>query len=165
MAEPAGRDLYTQDFYAWTQDQARRLRALDGDNRFDAARVAEEIQELGQQKRDAVASHLAQVVAHLVKAAWIDDPELHRAWRHEIDLHQDHACFSHTPAMRRELEVATIWRRGVRLANKSFRTHGEPEPTTTPACPFTLDDLLEERFDTDAALARARTSLPKAPDR
>jgi hypothetical protein len=160
MGEPAGRDLYQQDFYAWTQDQARRLRALDGDNRFDAARVAEEIQDLGQQKRDAVASHLAQTLAHLIKAAWIDHPDLQRTWRHEIDRHQDEACFGHTPAMRRELNVETIWRRSVRLANKSFRTHGEPELPTTPPCPFTLDALLSEDFDTDAGLDKVRAVLP-----
>ncbi|MDZ7712099.1 MAG: DUF29 domain-containing protein [Rhodovibrio sp.] len=159
MGEPAGRDLYELDFYAWTQDQARRLRALKGDNRFDAARVAEEIQESGQQKRDAVASHLAQTVAHLVKAAWIDNADLHRTWRHEIDRHQDQACFGHTPAIRRDLDVETIWRRGVRLANKSFRTHGEPELPETPPCPFTLAALLSEAFDTDAALGKVRGAL------
>jgi hypothetical protein len=160
MGKPAGRDFYQQDFYAWTQDQAQRLRALDGDNRFDAARVAEEIQDLGQQKRDAVASHLAQTLAHLIKAAWIDHPDLQRTWRHEIDRHQDEACFGHTPAMRRELNVETIWRRSVRLANKSFRTHGEPELPTTPPCPFTLDALLSEDFDTDAGLDQVRAVLP-----
>ena len=28
MGEAAGKDLYERDFYAWTQDQAARLRAL-----------------------------------------------------------------------------------------------------------------------------------------
>jgi hypothetical protein len=41
MADAAARDLYEDDFYAWTQDQATRLRAFAGDNRFDAERVAE----------------------------------------------------------------------------------------------------------------------------
>ena len=153
MTHAAGADLYERDFYAWTQEQARRVRALRGDNRFDAANVAEELADLGNSQRNAVESHLVQVVVHLIKLAWIDDADLHRTWREEVDRHQDEACHTQTAAMKADLDRDRIWRRGVRLANKSFRTHGEPELPRTPACPFTLDDLLAEAFDTDTALA------------
>jgi hypothetical protein len=34
--------LYDTDYYAWTQDQAERLRRLIGDNRIEAELLAEE---------------------------------------------------------------------------------------------------------------------------
>ena len=52
MASTAARDLYEDDDYAWTRDQAAHLRAFAGDNRFDAERVAEAIEDLGRAARD-----------------------------------------------------------------------------------------------------------------
>jgi len=160
MGTRADADLYSRDFYAWTEDQAARLHALAGDNRFDAQHVAEEIEDLGAQQLRAVESHLAQTVAHLVKAAWIEQPDLVKTWRETIAAHQDEACHAATPRIRQKLDLGGIWRRGVRLANKSFRTHGEPELADTPHCPFTLDELLAESFDIDAALRRVAEVLP-----
>jgi hypothetical protein len=164
MTQPAGADLYTRDFYAWTQEQARRVRALSGDNRFDAANVAEALADLGSQQRNAVESHLAQALAHLIKLAWIGHPELSRQWAEEVDRHQDEACHTHTNAMKDDLDLDRIWRRAVRLANKSFRRHDEPELPRTPACPFTLNELLAEAFDTDAAIARVADVLGATPE-
>ncbi len=164
MTQPAGADLYKRDFYAWTQEQARRVRALSGDNRFDAANVAEELADLGTQQRNAVESHLAQALAHLIKLAWIGDPDLYPKWAEEVDRHQDEACHTHTAAMKHDLDLDRIWRRGVRLANKSFRRHDEPELPRTPDCPFTLDALLAEAFDTDAAIARVSGALGAMPE-
>ena len=46
---------YDEDFYAWTQYQAEVLRAMPcDDNRFDRENVAEEIEDLGRNERDAV---------------------------------------------------------------------------------------------------------------
>jgi hypothetical protein len=164
MTQPAGADLYKRDFYAWTQEQARRVRALSGDNRFDAANVAEELADLGIQQRNAVESHLAQALAHLIKLAWIGDPDLYPKWAEEVDRHQDEACHTHTAAMKHDLDLDRIWRRAVRRANKSFRHHDEPELPRTPACPFTLDELLSEAFDTDAAIAQVSGALGVTPE-
>lgn len=153
MTQSAGADLYARDFYAWTQEQARRVRALRGDNRFDAANVAAALADLGNSQRNAVESHLVQVVVHLVKLARIDDANLYPKWAEEVDRHQNEAHRMHTAAMNADVDLDRIWRQGVRLANKSFRRYGEPELPRTPACPFTLDALLAEDFDTDTAIA------------
>ena len=127
-------------------------------------RVAEELADLGTQQRNAVESHLAQALAHLIKLAWIGDPDLYPKWAEEVDRHQDEACHTHTAAMKHDLDLDRIWRRGVRLANKSFRRHDEPELPRTPDCPFTLDALLAEAFDTDAAIARVSGALGAMPE-
>ena len=48
---------YDDDFYAWTQYQAEVLRSMrTRDNRFDRENVAEEIETVGRNERDAVRS-------------------------------------------------------------------------------------------------------------
>ena len=69
MADPAMNDLSERDFYTWTQDQAARLRALRGHDAIDAEHVAEEIADLGQERRDAVQSNIERCPEHLIKLA------------------------------------------------------------------------------------------------
>jgi len=61
---------YEEDFYAWTQYQAKVLRTLrTRDNRFDREHVAEEIEDLGKSERDAVESQITRVIEHFLKLA------------------------------------------------------------------------------------------------
>lgn len=60
MAEAADRDLYERDFYAWTQDQAARLRAMGGHTAIDVAHLAEEIADLGKRERRVFAHNLTR---------------------------------------------------------------------------------------------------------
>ena len=57
------------DFYAWTQQQAEKLREVR-DNRLDAENLAEEVADLGKSEQRTVTSHLDQVLIHLLKAAY-----------------------------------------------------------------------------------------------
>src|SRR5712692_7992130 len=62
---------YDDDFYAWTQYQADVLRSLrTRDNRFDREHVAEEIEDLGRNHRDAVRSEVRRILEHLLKLAY-----------------------------------------------------------------------------------------------
>src|SRR5271170_428778 len=64
-----GEVRYEEDFYAWTQDQARLLRSVGGlsDNRLDREQVAEEIEDLGKSERDAVRSQIRRILEHFLK--------------------------------------------------------------------------------------------------
>jgi hypothetical protein len=53
-----GTDLDTRDFYSRTQDQARRLRGLAGDNRLDTEHPAEEVADLGRSEHNTVRQQL-----------------------------------------------------------------------------------------------------------
>ena len=48
--------LYETDFYAWTQEQARKLRAGEG---VDAANIAEELETLGRSEEQQLTNRLA----------------------------------------------------------------------------------------------------------
>ena len=57
---------YEDDFFAWTQDQARLLR--EGKlTRVDAENVAEEIESMGKSDRREVKSCLRRLIMHLLK--------------------------------------------------------------------------------------------------
>jgi hypothetical protein len=62
---------YAQDFYGWTQEQARLLR--EGRlAELDVANVVEEIETLGRGERRELVSHLRVLLAHLLK--WAHQP-------------------------------------------------------------------------------------------
>src|SRR5262249_4206936 len=58
--------LYDEDFYAWTQEQAARLRE-GAVHELDLTNLAEEIESLGKSERRALESHLEVLVLHLLK--------------------------------------------------------------------------------------------------
>ena len=77
-------ELYDEDFYAWTQEQAAALRALRGDSRLDVEHLAEEIEDLGKSDLQAVESYVQQIMTHLLKLDYsgFDLPRQH--WRSEV---------------------------------------------------------------------------------
>jgi hypothetical protein len=145
--------LYDTDFYAWTQDQARKLREVR-DNRLDAANLAEEVADLGKSELRAVTSHLESLLVHLLKAAYSPANQPRSGWLNEADAHQDLARQAFWPSMHDKIDLNRLWRRALRQTNRELADYGEAEvPENTP-CPFTLDELLTEDFDVDAAVAR-----------
>ena len=78
-------DLYDEDFYAWTQQQAEALRThFKGDNRLDVEHLAEEVEDLGKSELHAIESYVENIMAHLLKLDYssLEWPRNH--WRKEI---------------------------------------------------------------------------------
>lgn len=81
--------LHDTDFFSWTQQQADALRAVASgvkSNIVDWDNVIEEIESLGREQERALASHLRNVLSHLLKLDYspADEPKAH--WRKEIKL-------------------------------------------------------------------------------
>lgn len=65
-----GVDLYDRDFVAWTEQQARHIRAaltVHSNLAVDWVNVAEEIEDLGKSVRHELVSRLTTIVEHLLK--------------------------------------------------------------------------------------------------
>ena len=81
--------LYDRDWYAWTQDQAARLRAWPEHlrpNGLDVEHLAEEVEDMGKSDRRAVESFLHQIALHLLKLEMHPARTEHAAhWMGEID--------------------------------------------------------------------------------
>jgi hypothetical protein len=161
MGRPARDDLYERDFYAWTQDQARRLRAIEGDNRLDTARIAEEIEDLGRNDRRALAAHLMRALQHFAQAAMAvsDEPRAH--WLAEASDHlvDARALVADSPSLVNRIDLERIWRTARKEANTKLRLYGDPELPRDLALPFTLEVLLDEALEPEDALARLRSAL------
>lgn len=57
--------------------------------------------------------------------------------------------------MRQVIDVGVIWRKATKLAEVQLQEHGGALASNVPAdCPYSLDDLLAEDFDFDAALTK-----------
>jgi hypothetical protein len=145
--------LYDTDFYAWTQEQARKLREVR-DNRLDAANLAEEVADLGDSKLQATKGHLRQMLIHLLKAAYSPADRPKAGWLAEIGLHHAEALDHYSPSMHAKIDLDRLWQQALTYAGRALSDHGEPGLPSGVTCPFTLDDLLAEEFDVDAAVAR-----------
>ena len=68
-AMPADGDLYHRDFYAWTRQQGRAIRAAasGGNVPIDWENVAEEIETLGRAERREITSRIRTIIEHLLK--------------------------------------------------------------------------------------------------
>jgi hypothetical protein len=136
---------YDDDFYAWTQAQAAALRQKDW-AALDIENIAEEIESLGNEQRHAVRSHLRVLLWHLLK--WVAQPA-HRgtSWRTSIlnaraeiaDRLEDYPSLRpHVPTL-----LASAYPRARRLASAET---GLPLATFPEACPWALDQVLDEDF-------------------
>lgn len=87
-ASPLDRDLYDRDFFAWTQDQAARLRAWPEHlrpNGIDVANLVEEVESLGKSDRRAIESFLEFVVLHVLKLEFHPERQAQRHWMREVN--------------------------------------------------------------------------------
>lgn len=136
---------YDTDFYAWTQDQARRLRIARPDG-IDWQNLAEEIEDLGESNVTKVSACLRAMLTHVIIVTYSKDGEQVGNSQAEIANLQCDACDFYTPSMGKILQsrIPNIWSRAQRRAR--HRLPGSifnlPEK-----CPYSLDQLLNEEID------------------
>jgi hypothetical protein len=98
---------YETDFYAWTQRQAKAIRAKDV-AALDIEHLAEEVEDLGRAVRKNIGSQLEPLLLHLLK--WQYDPATdprrlwslsirHARWGIADDLAENRSLHNH-PAER-----------------------------------------------------------------
>jgi hypothetical protein len=136
---------YVTDFYAWTQAQAAALRDRKWDT-LDLAHLAEEIESVGMDEQHAITRQLQRLLHHLLK--WQYQPT-HRTRSWQVSMAQardrigDVLERSHSlqpyPAQR----LALAYRRARRDA---ITVTGLPPATFPEACPWTIDQVLDEDF-------------------
>jgi len=145
-------DLYHQDWYAWTQEQAALLQAGCFD-RLDMPHLVEELQLMGGSERGELANRLIVLLTHLLK--------LHVAAQHlPMDLQRAGAGWHRTCRTQR-LHIAKVLRRNPSLrrtvpdeladAYEIARVEASGdlaiEETTVPAsCPWMPEQVLDAAF-------------------
>jgi hypothetical protein len=133
--------LYDSDFYAWTQQQARLLKAGRLSD-VDMAHVIEEIEDLGKSDLRTCASFIALIIEHFLKLEYFDRPEDFRHHRHEIGSFRVDLDAVLTNTLRRELQddVQTSYRRAVRrLKLHDYTVAGLPKN-----CPYSWEQIIDD---------------------
>jgi len=130
---------YDEDVLAWSQEQARLIRAGRFDL-LDVEHVAEEIEDVGKSEQRALADRMAILLAHLLK--WQHQPERRgaswertiKAQRKEIAYHLDE-----TPSLKPKLLeprwLDMVWARALAQAVAETGLDCFPD-----ACPWMMDD-------------------------
>ncbi len=133
--------LYREDFYAWTQQQAKLLQAKEF-TEVDWQNLIEEIESMGISERKELTSRLRVLLMHLLKLHY--QPRRHpRSWLSTINeqRNQLELLFRTSPSLHREVadEIAYAYPR----ARKSAAVETGLALSTFPdACPWTVTEIL-----------------------
>lgn len=118
---PDTASLYDRDFFAWTQDQAARLRAWPEHlrpNGIDVENLVEEVESLGKSDRRAIESFLGLIAIHLLKIEFHPAAEFRTHWMTEVDAFRRsiEQVFKDSPSLRgRRLALyGPVWRDAAR---------------------------------------------------
>ena len=127
-------ELYDEDFYAWTQQQAKALRThFKGDNRIDALHLAEEVEDLGKSELHAVESYIENVIEHLLKLDYSGSIEARDHWRAEVDAFSASIERKSTPRIRQQVETELAFSMTAPDAGRPDRRIGA-SPTSYGGC-------------------------------
>jgi hypothetical protein len=97
--------LVDEDFYAWSREQAGRLR----DGRFadlDLERLIEEVDDLGGALKRSVRGRIRTVIEHLLKLEHAPAQHPRGGWYGTIIRQRSDLVDELTPSMRREIQSA-----------------------------------------------------------
>lgn len=145
VVEPRPRDLYDEDFLAWTEQTAALLRR----SRFaaiDIDHLAEEVEDMGKRDLREAKSRLRVLLVHLLK--WRHQPKKRSpSWRSAIVTQRQEIAdlLQQSPSLRRKLSasLAAIYSAAVERVVTQSRLD---ESILDPQCPFTLNQILDPTF-------------------
>jgi len=136
---------YEEDFYLWTVEQARLLRAGDFST-IDVAHIAEEIESMGRSDRRAIESRLIVLLTHLLK--WRIQLRMRSSsWSGTIGEQRRRIAklLQESPSLRPLVDEALAEAYSEAREAASNQT-GLPETEFPVQCPFTTDEVLSRSF-------------------
>jgi hypothetical protein len=149
MSSKAAEQLYGDDFFAWTQVQARELRRfarLRPNVALDLRHIAEEIADLGTERRDSLRSWTRRIIEHLLLLQHSPAREPRRGWADEVDTFRDEIEERLTASLRRDLErqLPRLYGRARDRAKEELERYGETAAVARlpERCPYALDEIL-----------------------
>lgn len=142
---PRNAAAYDEDFFAWTEEQARLLRAGELAE-IDALNLAEEVESVGRSDRREIRSRLIVLLTHILK--WHFQPEARSSgWSGTIREQRDQIelILEDSPSLRPIVTEALS-----RAYNKARMIACEetalPAATFPIDCPFTPEQILAPDF-------------------
>jgi hypothetical protein len=144
------KQLYEQDFFEWTVQNARMLRAQRLTD-IDTEHLAEEIEDVGKREQREVRNRLKVLITHLLK--WRVQPELRfteagksgwldtiREQRSQLEL-----IFAQSPSLRRYAQDSLVAVYCKAIEDAEYETK-LPRNMFPPECPFDLAQIVDPGF-------------------
>ncbi|MGD9974794.1 MAG: DUF29 domain-containing protein [Desulfatirhabdiaceae bacterium] len=136
-------NLYEQDFYQWTIQQANLLKA-GALSQLDIGNLIEEVESMGRSEKRELVNRLTVLITHLLK--WDCQPERRgRSW--ELTIREQRLRLSkhlkNNPSLKPVLEecIADAFELAV---VKTMKETGFSEPTFPESCPYTIEQIMGE---------------------
>ena len=141
-------NLYTQDFYAWTINQAHLLREQCV-TEIDCEHLALELEHMGASQKRALQSRLEVLIAHLMKLVYLPALKVNNERGWHITIREQRRRIKEEledcPSLKSQLTVCTA--RAYSYAVDSIvRQFDIDETTLPPTCPYSLEQLLNMDF-------------------
>jgi hypothetical protein len=155
-------ELYDEDFYAWTQEQARALRThFMGDNRLDVEHLAEEVEDLGKSDLQAVESYIQQIMSHLLKLDYSGFQLPRRHWRSEVVAFRASMERKMSPSIERKVRqtLPELYGSARRVAAASLDAEPDLGRRLPKGCPYDWDTIWHRDV-----LAEAGIELSSGPE-
>lgn len=139
---------YDEDFYAWTMEQATRLReagAAGANLPLDWENLAEEIESMGRSDRRGVTSHLATVIEHFLKLEHSPAADPRRGWMLSVlnARQQAEVLLEESPSLRAKVSdiLPLAWKYGRRDATNGLAVDSVPSSDIPRDCPYTVEQV------------------------
>jgi hypothetical protein len=145
LGQEVVRRLYDEDFFAWTQEAAERLRA-GRLGEIDTEHVATEIEDMGKRDFVETKSRLRVLLTHLLK--WrFQRAKRSRSWEATIFTQREEiaALLDESPSLRPRVAAALPATYGAAVRLAALET-GLARRTFPKTCPFTLEQVLDAEF-------------------
>lgn len=137
--------LYERDFYAWTQEQAEKVRGR-AHNDIDWENVAEEIDSVGRSQKKEIRSRLAVLLQHLLK--WEHQPELRsHSWQSTISEQRTslQGTLTDSPSLESFPAEALGWSYALAV-RRAVRETRLPAASFPDDCPYSVQQVLDDAF-------------------
>ena len=149
-----GAELYDQDFFLWTAEQAAALRhAKESNLPLDWDNLAEEIESLGRSQRTELNSQMRRILRHLFKLEASPAVDPRAGWRATIrDARVEiDDLLEESPSLRSEIDVASKRQTATaaKLAANDLGDHGESVDAISTRIEkggFTVEQVLGDWF-------------------
>jgi Domain of unknown function DUF29 len=149
MSRAPAERLYEDDFFAWTRLQAKELRRFARGRPnlpLDLAHIAEEIADLGSERRSRMRSWARRILEHLLVLAYSPAVEPRRGWIVEIVNFRREISDHLTASLRRDLkrQLPRLYEEARADLPKKLAPYGEADIAERfpERCPYTLEQVL-----------------------
>ncbi|MCW2237313.1 DUF29 domain-containing protein [Azospirillum canadense] len=140
---------YDDDFYAWTQEQARLLREAARERLntpIDWDHVAGEIEDMGRSETRAVESALTRILEHLLKLEHSSATDPRNGWKASVVEHRGRVLrdLKASPSLHGKIDLPDVYETARELAALGLAQDGLTLHDLPAECPWSLELITEK---------------------